>query len=93
MPEAEFSRVLSDATSAGTLRDLYRKIDAERTHRELQWREDESNSKARDAYARAVKRRMLVLLSLPGAQFVKPSDLERQAKELEKSVKIGHLDQ
>jgi hypothetical protein len=92
MSESEFARAVSDAASAGTLSDLYRKIDAERTHRELQWREDESNHEARAAYARSVKRRMLVLLSLPG-HFVELSDLERQAKQLEESVKIGPRDQ
>jgi len=92
MPEAEFSRVVSNATSAGTLLDLYHKIDAERTHRELQWREDEGNPKARAAFTRAVQRRMLVYLSLPG-EFVNWSDLERQVKQLGESAKIGPLDQ
>jgi hypothetical protein len=91
MSEAEFSRVVSEATLAGTLEDLYRKIDTERRYRELQWLEDESNLTARSAYARSVQRRLIVLLSLPG-RFEDAPDLVRQVKQVE-SVISGPLDQ
>ena len=64
LPQTEFLREVSASESDEALRELFNRVDAERTNLELMWREDEGNQEARRAYARAVERRMVVFLAL-----------------------------
>lgn len=84
IPQGEFLRALSVATSDEALLDIFYRTDAERTHLELEFREDESNRSARDAFARAVERRMIVFLTLV-ERGVAPHDSEsvRLAEQLQ----------
>ena len=84
IPQDEFLRALSDAVSDAALLELFGRMDAERTHLELAFRDDEENSKARNTFARAVQRRMMVFLTLI-ERGIAPPDPEktRLAEQLE----------
>ncbi len=84
LSQAEFLGTLSAAVTDTDLVKLYHNIDVERTHLELAWREDEGNHRARNAFARAVKRRMMVLLTLVERGVALPDpETERLAEQLE----------
>ncbi len=84
IPQDEFLRALSDAASDEALLELFGRMDAERTHIELVFRGNEGNSKARNTFARAVQRRMMVFLTLI-ERGIAPPDPEktRLAEQLE----------
>ena len=64
IPQDEFLRRLSSAVSDEALLELFGRMDAERTHLELAFRDDEGDIKSRNTFARAVQRRMMVFLTL-----------------------------
>jgi len=84
IPQDKFLRALSDAVSDAALLELFGRMDAERTHLELAFRDYEENSKARNTFARAVQRRMMVFLTLI-ERGIAPPDPEktRLAEQLE----------
>jgi excisionase family DNA binding protein len=89
LSQAEFLSTLSAAETDADLLKLYRKIDAERMHLELAWREDEGNQAARNAFARAVKRRIMVFLTLVEREIALPDPEKAKLTEQLEDVVRG----